>query len=55
VLVLLMGFIYEVHRRDGLRWHNIRTTSHDERFRHSSNIKGIISTITEAMGLVLLI
>jgi hypothetical protein len=54
VLVLLMGLIYEVHRWDGLWWHDIHTKSHDDMFRHSITIKGIISTIWEATVLVLL-
>jgi hypothetical protein len=54
VLVLLMGVIYEVHRSDGLRWHDIHTKSHDDRFRHSINFKGSTSTVREAVMLVLL-
>jgi uncharacterized protein involved in cysteine biosynthesis len=55
VLVLLMGVICEVCRSDGPRWHDIHTKSHDDWFRHLSNIKGIISTISDAIMLVSLI
>jgi hypothetical protein len=44
----------EVNRWDGLRWHHIHTKSHDDQFKHSSNVKGITSTIWEAIVLVLL-
>jgi hypothetical protein len=37
-----------------LRWHNIHIKFHGDRFRHSSNIKVIASTIAEAVVLVLL-
>jgi uncharacterized membrane protein YvlD (DUF360 family) len=52
--VLLMGAIYELHKWDGLRWHNIHTKFHNDRFKHSSNIKGIASIIWEAIVLALL-
>jgi hypothetical protein len=32
-------------RLDGLRWYDVDTKSYDYRFRHSSNIKGMTSTI----------
>jgi hypothetical protein len=54
VLVLLVGRISEVHRWDGLRLHDVHTKFNYDRFRHSSNIKGINSTIWEAIVLVLL-
>jgi uncharacterized membrane protein len=100
VLELLKRGIYKVHRRDGLRWHDIHTKFHedwfrhsgyylhslrgcsvgittgkdlgcvplrwahltwhtrtkfqDDRFRNSSNIKGITSTIWDAVDLMLL-
>jgi hypothetical protein len=44
--VLLMAVIYEVHRRDDPRWHDIHTNSHDDQFRHSRNIMGKTSTIS---------
>jgi hypothetical protein len=49
-----MEGIYEVRSWDGLRWHDIYTKSHDDRFKHSSNIKNITSTVWEDMVLVLL-
>jgi succinate dehydrogenase hydrophobic anchor subunit len=45
MLVLLMGVIYEVHRLNGLRWHDIRTSFHYDRFRYLSNTKVITATI----------
>jgi hypothetical protein len=45
VLVLQTQGIHEVSRSDGLRWHDVRTNYYDDRFRHSSNIKIITSTI----------
>jgi hypothetical protein len=30
MLVLLMRVIYEVHQQDGIRWHNIHTTFHED-------------------------
>jgi hypothetical protein len=36
----LMGKIYEVRRWDGLRYHDIRTKFHKDRFRHSENNRG---------------
>jgi hypothetical protein len=53
-LVLLMGVTYEVHCRDGLRWHDIHTKFHEHWFRHAGNIKVITLTISEAAVLVLL-
>jgi hypothetical protein len=47
LLVLLMGRISEVHSWDGLRWRDVHKTIHDDRFRHSSNIKGITTAIWE--------
>jgi hypothetical protein len=35
MLILLMGVIYNVHRWDGIRWHDIHTKSHDDLFGHS--------------------
>jgi hypothetical protein len=49
-----MGRIYEVCHLDGLRWHDIHTRIHDNWFRHSSNIKVVTLTISEAALLVLL-
>jgi hypothetical protein len=37
-VVFLMGEIYEVHRRDGLRWCDIRTKFHKDWFGFSRNI-----------------
>lgn len=54
MLVLLMAVIYEIHRRDGNRRHNILTKFHEDWFGHSGNIKVITSTISEAARLVLL-
>jgi hypothetical protein len=54
VLVLPTGKIYEVRRWDGTRWHDIHTKFHDDRFKHSSNIQIINSTISEAALLILL-
>jgi hypothetical protein len=54
VLLLLTGLIYEVYRRDGLRWHGMHTKFHEDFFGHSSNIKVITRTISEAVVLVLL-
>jgi hypothetical protein len=42
MLVLLMGVIYEVHRRDGLTRHDMDTKFHEDWFGHSSNIIEII-------------
>jgi hypothetical protein len=52
VLVLLVGVIYEVQRRDGVRWHDIHTTFYEDCFGNVSNIKVITSTILEAAVLV---
>jgi hypothetical protein len=38
-----------------LRWYNIRTKFHDDRFRHLSNITVITVTIRDTVMLVLLI
>jgi hypothetical protein len=54
VLVLPIERIYNVRRLDGLRWHDIHAKFYDNRFRRSSNIKVIISTMSEAAVLVLL-
>jgi hypothetical protein len=54
VLVLLMGVIYEVHRSDELRWHNIHSKFHEHWFERSGNIKAATSTVLEAAVLVLL-
>jgi hypothetical protein len=53
VLVLLMGEIYEVHRWDGFKWHNIHMTFNDDQFGHWSNIKVTASTIWEAAVLLM--
>jgi hypothetical protein len=45
MLVLLMGGIYELSRLNGLRWHDIHTKFHDDRFRNLSNITVITTTI----------
>jgi hypothetical protein len=56
VLVLVSGLIYEVHRWDGLRWHDLHTEFLEDWFRHSGNIKsyyldlfrgGSVGTTTE--------
>jgi hypothetical protein len=47
LLVLLKGGICEVHGWDGIRWRDVHKTIHDDRFRHSSNIKGTTLTIRE--------
>jgi hypothetical protein len=49
-----MGVIYELHRWDSLRRHDIHTKFHEDWFGHSGNIKVIASTIWEAAVLVLL-
>jgi hypothetical protein len=49
-----MEVIYEVHRWDGLRWHNVLTKIHKYWLVHSGNIKVITSTIWESAVLVLL-
>jgi hypothetical protein len=54
VLVLLVEVIYDVHSRDGLRWDDAHTKSHEDLFRHSSNIKGITSVIQVVVVFVLL-
>jgi hypothetical protein len=46
--------IYEVSYGDGLKWHDIHTKFYQIWFKHSSNIKVITSTISEAAMLVLL-
>jgi hypothetical protein len=43
VLVLLMGMMYEIHRSDNLRCHDIHTKFHEDWFGHSGNIKAIIT------------
>jgi hypothetical protein len=55
VLVLPMGGIYEVHHRNGPRWHDIHPKFHDDPFRHSSNITITAATIFEAVMLVLVL
>jgi hypothetical protein len=45
VLLLLIERIYEVHRRDGLRWHDIHKTFHEDWFGNSGNINVITSTV----------
>jgi hypothetical protein len=42
VLVLLIGGVYEVHGLDGLRLHDIHSNFHDDRLRHSSDIRLLI-------------
>jgi hypothetical protein len=54
-LVLLMRGIYDVGRWNRLRWHDICTMFHDDRFRYLNNITVITATIWEAVMLVLLI
>jgi hypothetical protein len=44
VLLLLMGLIYEAHRWDGLRWHDLCNKFHEDLFKHSGNIKFIINS-----------
>jgi hypothetical protein len=53
-LVLLMGWIYKARRLDGLRCHDIHIKFQDDRFRRSSNIETITSTMSEVSVLVLL-
>jgi hypothetical protein len=55
MLVLLMEVIYEVHRWDGLRWHDKRTKFHEDWFGLIGNIKVTSSTIWEPAVLVSLI
>jgi hypothetical protein len=55
MLVLLMGEIYKVCRRNYLRWHDtLHTKIHYDSFRHSSNVKVMASTIWETAKLILL-
>jgi hypothetical protein len=54
MLVLLMGFIYEVRRWDGLRCHDTHSKFRDDWVGHTGNIKVKTSTIWEAAMLVLL-
>jgi hypothetical protein len=39
MLILLMEWLYEVRRCNGLQLHNTPTKLHEDWFRHSSNIK----------------
>jgi hypothetical protein len=57
VLVLPMETIYDEWRWDDLRWHDTHVYNkiHDDRFRKSSNIKVITSTVWDAVVLVLLV
>jgi hypothetical protein len=55
MLVLLMGGIYNVRRRNRLKWHDILTRLHDDRFRHVSNITVTTAKVSEAVMFVLLI
>jgi hypothetical protein len=55
MLVLLMRAICELSSWDYTRGQNICTKFRDDRFRYSSNIKVITSTILKASVLVLLI
>jgi hypothetical protein len=48
------GGIYEVRHCDGLTWHDIHATFHNNRFRYSNNMKVVTSTIWGASVLVLL-
>jgi hypothetical protein len=54
IRVLVKGVIYELHRWDGLKWHDICTKFHEDWFRNSGNIKVITSAICETAVLVLL-
>jgi hypothetical protein len=55
VLWFLTGEIYEVHRWDDFRWHDVvHTKFHEERFWHSRNIKFTTSKIKVVVVLVLL-
>jgi hypothetical protein len=47
-----MGEINELCHCDGLGW---QAKFHDDRFRHSSDINAIISTILEGVTLVILV
>jgi hypothetical protein len=49
-----MEVIYEVHRWDGLTWHNIHIEFHENWFGHSGSIKVITLIIWEAVVLVIL-
>jgi hypothetical protein len=44
---------YKVYRWNGLRWYDIGTKFHDNKFRHLSNITVIITKIWEDVMLVL--
>jgi hypothetical protein len=55
MLVLLIKRISEVRRWHDLRWNDVHTKGHDERFGLSNNIKDITSVVWEAVMLVLLI
>jgi hypothetical protein len=45
MLILLMGWIYDVRRWDGFMWHDKLTRLHEGRFRNLSNITVITATI----------
>jgi hypothetical protein len=48
---ILMGSIYEVRRRDGLRYHDTHTKFHNDWFRHSEIYRGIyIQTQTQTQS-----
>jgi hypothetical protein len=49
-----MGGFREAHHLSGFILRDMHTKFHDDRFGHSSNVKGITSTIWEAAVLVLL-
>jgi hypothetical protein len=40
MLILMMKGIYEIYDLDGLRWHDIQTKFHKDRFRHSKVVMG---------------
>jgi hypothetical protein len=50
----LYCWYYKCIPSDSLRWQDILTKSHDDRFRHSSSINSKTSTLSEAIVLVLL-
>jgi hypothetical protein len=54
MLVLLRGVIYEVHRWEGLKWHDTRTKFNEDWFGRSGNINVITLIIWVAAVLALL-
>jgi hypothetical protein len=52
--MLLMEETHEVNRWDDFKWLDVHVKRHDCWFRHCSNVKGITSTIREAVVMLLL-